>query len=132
MYQFLSLRLNPGQDLKKEIISFCEQQQIKAGCIVSAIGSLKKCKLRLANTSDFFESSAYFEILSFNGTLSVNGCHLHISIADNSGQVKGGHLVDENIIYTTCEIVILKLENQVFDRELDTSTGFKELKITSL
>lgn len=130
MYKFLSLRLNPGQDLKKEILSFSEQQQIKAGCIVSAVGSLKKCKLRLANSSEFFEASAYFEIISLNGTLSVNGCHLHTSIADSNGNVKGGHLVDENIIYTTCEIVILKLENQVFEREIDSVTGFKELKIT--
>lgn len=130
MYKFLSLRLNPDQDLKKQIQYFCEQNQINAGCIVSAIGSLKKCKLRLANSSNFFESSAYFEMISLSGTLSVNGCHLHMAVADQNGHVMGGHLVDENIIYTTCEVVILKLEDQVFHRVHDPVTGFKELKIT--
>ncbi|MEQ1722124.1 MAG: PPC domain-containing DNA-binding protein [Pseudobdellovibrio sp.] len=130
MHQFLSLKLNPEQDLKRELQSFCEKNTIQAGCIVSGIGSLKKAKIRLANSSEFFESVSFFEIVSLSGSLSVNGCHIHISIADKDGNIKGGHLVDDNLIYTTAEIVILKLSGQTYEREFDSITGFKELKIT--
>jgi predicted DNA-binding protein with PD1-like motif len=130
MHQFLSLKLNPEQDLKRELQSFCEKNQIQAGCIVSGIGSLKKAKLRLANSSKFFESDSFFEIVSLSGSLSVNGCHIHISISDKDGQLRGGHLVEDNTIYTTAEIVVLKLDGQTYEREFDSITGFKELKIT--
>jgi predicted DNA-binding protein with PD1-like motif len=130
MHQFLSLKLNPEHDLKKELQFFCENNQIQAGCIVSGIGSLKKAKLRLANSSNFYESVSFFEIVSLSGSLSVNGCHIHISISDKEGNIKGGHLVEGNIIYTTAEIVILKLNDQTYEREFDSITGFKELKIT--
>jgi len=76
-----------------------------------------------------FESTEKFEVVSTTGTVSKNGCHVHISIADSNGKVTGGHLVNGNKIYTTCEIVILCIEEQEFKREPNATTGFNELKI---
>lgn len=70
-----------------------------------------------------------FEIVSITGTLSVHGCHVHVSISDSEGQVTGGHLLDENLIYTTCELAILEIVGHEFKREHDPQTGFNELKI---
>ena len=53
--------------------------------------------------------------------------HIHIGIADEAGKAIGGHLTDGNLIYTTCELVFLSMENQEFKRELDSATGFNEL-----
>lgn len=103
-----------------------------AGCIISAVGSLAHAKLRLAGSTEFFEVSGKFEIVSATGTLSRNGSHIHIAIADNRGQVTGGHLVEGNLIFTTCEIVILKLAEYSFERAPDPQTGYGELLIKKI
>lgn len=125
------LRLLPGQDLKEEIINLCESQNITAGYIASAVGSLEKINLRLAGADQFLKRADKYEILSVNGTVSTNGLHLHLSAADRLGHTFGGHLMNENIIFTTCELIILELRSFNFTRDLDLSTGFKEIKIST-
>lgn len=125
------LRLTPALDLKLELIRFCNKNKIKAACILSAVGSLQKANLRLANSNSTYTEEKNFEIVSATGTLSENGCHVHISIADSEGKVLGGHLLEKNLIYTTCELVILEIPNTEFKRELDPTTTFDELKIIS-
>lgn len=129
MHAIHSVRLTPDQDLKIEIHNFCNQNNISAGCIISAVGSLKIAKLRLAGSNSFFEAKGNFEIVSITGTISKNGSHVHIALADEAGKVTGGHLTDGNLIYTTCELVLLSIENQEFTREHDPVTGFNEIKI---
>ena len=130
MNKVYSLRLHPEQDLKNEIQNFCNTNNISAGCILSAVGSLKIAKLRLAGSDSFFEATGKFEIVSVTGTVSKNGSHIHLALADQCGKVVGGHLMDGNSIYTTCELVLLSIENQEFKREQDSVTGFKELVIS--
>lgn len=129
MNQVHTIQLNPSQDIKTEIQNYCEKNHISAGCILSAVGSLSKLRLRLAGSQKHLESDAKYEIVSITGTISKNGSHLHISVADDSAHVFGGHLVNGNLIFTTCEIVLLSLSNQEFKRELDPATGFNELSI---
>ncbi len=124
------VRLLPNEDLKVRIAQICAEKQIKAGCILSSVGSLKKLKLRLANTEARLEILENFEILSLNGTVSMDGIHLHMAASNKVGQVFGGHLLDDNIVYTTCELVIVELSDAVFTRESDQSTGFKEIKFS--
>ena len=126
------LRLLPGQDLKKEIVRLCSEKNILAGCIVSSVGSLKAINLRLSGSKDFLKKLENFEILSLNGTVSVHGLHLHLALSDHRGNAMGGHLMDENIIFTTCELIILELDSFTFTRPEDSQTGFKELKIEKL
>lgn len=69
-----------------------------------------------------------FEIVSLVGTLQASGeCHLHLSIADKSGKVIGGHMMDGCLVNTTAEVVIGALSGLQFFREFDEATGFKEL-----
>lgn len=110
-----------------EIQNFCGKKNIAAGCILSAVGSLKKVNLRLAGSNSFFEANGKFEIVAVTGTVSKNGSHVHIALADEAGKVTGGHLADGNVIYTTCELIILNIEHQEFKREPDPVTGFNEL-----
>ena len=42
-------RLKPNQDLKKEIQNIVNSEKIKAGYIITCVGSLKKIAIRLAN-----------------------------------------------------------------------------------
>ncbi|MEO0686668.1 MAG: PPC domain-containing DNA-binding protein [Cyanobacteria bacterium J06649_11] len=108
------VRLKPNADLRKSLKSFAVKQNIQAGFILTAIGSLEKATIRFANQDNTTVLTEKFEILSLNGTLATTGIHLHISIADSRGNVIGGHLSDGCIIYTTAEIAIGLAENFSF------------------
>lgn len=70
-----------------------------------------------------------FEIVSLVGTLSAGG-HLHASLANDRGEVLGGHVLGEMVVYTTAEVVIGECSDLVYSRELDKRTGFKELVVS--
>lgn len=120
-------RLLPGQDLKKEILALVREHQINAGVVLSSVGSLTRLSLRLANENQTSIRVEFFEIISLNGSLSMDGVHLHISAADSNGTVMGGHLLDGCIVHTTCELVLMKLPGVQFSRRPDENTGFLEL-----
>lgn len=122
-------RLLPDQDLKIQLLEILKKNQIQAGVILSAAGSLKSVALRFAQQKESTSLTGLFEILSLQGTLSLHGVHLHLSIADQMGHCLGGHLVQGCQILTTCELVILELEEIKFIREHDPQTGYKELII---
>lgn len=125
-----AFRLLPGQDLKASLEQYVRDRQIKAGVILSGVGSLQRATLRLADESlKTFEQK--FEIVSLTGTLSQDGCHLHISLADSQGQVVGGHLKGGCLIYTTAEMVIGEISDVTFKRRPDQDTGFNELVVES-
>jgi predicted DNA-binding protein with PD1-like motif len=124
-----ALRLKPNEDLKQTLKIFALQENIKAGFILTAIGSLKVATIRFANQDTSTVLSEKFEILSLNGTIATTGVHLHIAISDKQGKTIGGHLDDGCIIYTTAEIVIGISEEYTFLRTSDQQTGYKELEI---
>lgn len=129
--QTYALRLHPGQDLKLELQKFIDDHAIKAACILTCVGSLQQSTLRLANQSDYQVYSQKMEIVSLVGLLSTEGSHLDVSLADSTGVTIGGHLVEGNQIYTTAEIIIGIMPDYRFAKELDTASGYKELKIYS-
>lgn len=123
-------RLLPATDLRLSIENFVSQHKIQAGWIVSCAGSLTEYSIRFANQPAASVGSGHFEIVSLTGTVSVNGSHLHIGIADRTGKTIGGHLAEGCKIYTTAEIVLVESEKYIFRREKDGSTSWKELLIT--
>lgn len=123
------LRLQPGQDLKNELQRFVEQNTIQAGFVLTCAGSLKQATLRLADENEVKTWHEKFEITSLAGTLSQDGMHIHIGVADKKGSVLGGHLKEGCIIHTTAEVVLGESEEYKLSRELDEKTGFEELKI---
>lgn len=122
-------RLQPNQDLKKELKNFVQNNSIKAGVMLTVVGSLSAINLRMAGGKDCLKILGAFEILSLTGTLSTAGNHLHLSISDHTGKVLGGHLMDGCIVRTTAEIAILSLEDVSFEREKDETTGYDELVV---
>jgi len=124
-----AFRLKPGQDLKKEIDAFVQKEKIEAGWIMTCVGSLTQWNIRFANQPEGAKDTGHFEIVSLVGTVSTNGSHLHLSISDSTGKTIGGHLLDENIIYTTAEIVIGEGKQLIFTREKDGSTPWEELQV---
>ena len=124
-----AFRLKPNEDLKKQIDQYVKQNNIEAGWIMTCVGSLTQYNLRFANQPTGAKGNGHFEIVSLVGTLSVNGSHLHLIVSDSLGQTIGGHLMNENLIYTTAEIVIGESKKHVFAREKDGSTPWEELQV---
>ena len=122
-------RLKKGDFLKESIKSICESNHIEAGVVVSSVGSLTKARIRNAGATKIMELNQDLEILSLNGTVSKNRVHLHISVSDKDLKTYGGHLEDGTIINSTCELVILGLDQYEFDKCFDDSTGYNELLI---
>ena len=110
------LRLQPGADLRQALEAWMVEQSEQAGCLISAVGSLSVAKLRFAGAAEATVIHDELEILSLSGTLSPDGVHLHIAVADSQGAVLGGHLCTGSLVRTTAE--------------LDPGTGYSELRIS--
>lgn len=121
-------RLTRGDDLKKELEKIVVEGSIKAGVILSSVGCVSVGRFRVADGERIKKMSEPLEILSLQGTLGKDGLHLHISYGDIGGRAYGGHLVEGNIINTTCELVVGVLQ-LAFNREFDENTRYKELVV---
>jgi predicted DNA-binding protein with PD1-like motif len=111
-------------------MAFVHEHEIRAGAVVTCVGSLEQYHLRFANQINGVSKKGHFEILSVSGTLSVARTHLHICLADGEGHTIGGHLLEKNLIYTTAEIVIAELTDLDFSSVKDELYGYHELIIS--
>ncbi len=123
------LRLRPGNDLRLTLEEWMGRQKEAAGCVLSGIGSLSVARLRLAGRSESTTLRGDLEILTLAGTLSADGAHLHITVADSTGAVMGGHLCAGSLVRTTAELLVALLPEWRFSREVDPATGYAELVI---
>jgi predicted DNA-binding protein with PD1-like motif len=126
-------RLTPGTDLRSALERLTETHALRAGCILSCVGSLSAASLRMPGAAGQAEVVATFaeplEIVSLAGTLCPDGLHVHISLSRRDGACVGGHLVAGCIINTTAELVIGELDEVEFRRPLDPATGYNELSV---
>ncbi len=128
----LIVRLKRGDLLKESILKLCIDNDIKAGVILSSVGSLVKARIRNAGATEIKELDEDLEILSLNGTVSTNRIHLHICVSDKNLNTYGGHLENGSIVNSTCELVILDLDGYEFNKEFDNETGYNELLIKEI
>lgn len=124
-----AFRLTKGMDLKKSIEQYVVDHKIKSGVILSAVGCLYQVCLRTADGVTVKQINEDHEIVSATGTLSMDGCHIHVSLSDVNLKTIGGHLKDKCLVNVTAEIVLGEFDEFEFTREFDESTGYKELVI---
>ncbi|MDQ1833523.1 PPC domain-containing DNA-binding protein [Massilia scottii] len=127
----LPLRLVPGQDLRAALAGVLAAHGTAAGFVLQGIGSLRGARLRLAGAAQATDVEGDIEILTLAGSLSPDGPHLHMSVADAAGRVLGGHVLAGCTIRTTAEILIALLPDHRFAREADPASGFDELVVHS-
>jgi predicted DNA-binding protein with PD1-like motif len=126
-------RLTPGTDLKAELQRLTEAYPLRAGCVLSCVGSLSSARLRMPGAvgeaavyRDFAEP---MEIVSLTGTLGPDGLHLHIALSRSDGGCVGGHVAQGCIVGTTAELVMGELSEVEFRRAPDPATGYNELEV---
>lgn len=123
------LRLPPGSDLRLALEQLLRDKDVRAGWLISGIGSLSLAPLRLAGQEQITTLRGDLEILTLSGSLSPDGAHLHLSVADGQGNVCGGHLAMGSRVRTTAELLLAWLPDWSFSRQLDPATGCRELVI---
>jgi len=125
------LRLAPGDDLRAAVEEVLRQRDLHAAFVIQGIGSLSVAQLRFAGAEAPSELRGDLEIVSLAGSVSPDGAHLHMSVADARGQVFGGHVASGCMVRTTAELLLALLPEHRFARKLDPATGFLELVIES-
>jgi predicted DNA-binding protein with PD1-like motif len=125
------VRLLPGDDLRAALEDVLRQVNMSAAFVIQGIGSLSVAQLRFAGHEAPTELRDDLEILTLAGSLSSDGAHLHMSVADPRGRVFGGHVARGCSVRTTAEILIALLPGHRFSREPDAGSGFMELVIRS-
>lgn len=126
-----AVRLTRGMPLKESIAVYCHTNHILSGVVLSAVGSLSVAHLRNAGAQRVITLVGPLEIVELNGTISADGIHLHLTVADGDLRAYGGHLMDGCLVDTTCELVIGELECCDLTREYDPQTGYRELVVSA-
>jgi len=127
--RFLALRLLPGEDLLASLDACVAKNEIKAGWIAGVVGSLSQAALRFAAQPGSTQLTGAFEIIALSGTLDAECGHLHLSVADAQGMMRGGHVMPGCIVRTPAEVLLQLLPGWDFQREPDAATGWAELVI---
>ena len=121
------VRLHRGDDLMDSIKALCAEKHIRAGVVLSAVGCISRGRVRDASGVTIREITDHCEIVSLNGTVSKQRCHLHIALSKEDLSTIGGHLCSGCIINTTCELVVAELPGVSYGVEEDPETGYDEL-----
>ncbi len=131
-----AVRLRPGTDLIEELHRLAHDLGLRAGFVLTCVGSLSQARLRMPGgigEQDVFRTwEGPMEILSLAGTLCPDGLHLHIGLAGRDGACVGGHLAGGCIVNTTVEIVLGEAVGLEFSRPLDPETGYDELQVREI
>ncbi len=120
------LRLPPGADLRAALEQLSRERGV-AAFVVCGIGSLGDARLRWAGAAAAAVVGGPCEIVSLSGSLTPDGAHLHMAVADAQGRVHGGHVSDGNVVRTTAELLLAWLPGWNLGREFDPRTGYAEL-----
>lgn len=124
---FHCLRLHRGDDLMLSIRQLCREKEIKAGVVLSAVGCISEGRVRDASGVTIRTIQEHCEIVSLNGTVSHQRCHLHIALSKEDLSTIGGHLCTGCIINTTCELIIGEIPGVCYGVEEDLQTGYDEI-----
>ncbi len=127
-------RIKPKLDLLESIQKFCEKNNITSGVVIGIIGSLEKASLNFLKSLPANYVNKQFEgpleIVSGQGSIAKHEektvVHIHLTISNENG-ADAGHLARGSIVFSTAEVVIGELEEQL-EREKDDYTGLLELK----
>ena len=127
MKKLIARRLERGDDLMLSIKQIAKENHLQAAVVLSGVGCVSEARLRDASGVNIQEVKEHLEIVSITGTVSEQRTHLHVSFAKEDLSVIGGHLVEGCIINTTCELILMELENLKYGVTFDEETGYKEI-----
>jgi len=123
-------RLEQGDDLYQGIASIALREQIGVGR-VTGMGAVQRAKLAYYDQKtmkyDEIAIEEPMEIVSLYGNLSLKDgspfAHIHVVLADDRGNGKGGHLLSGGTPVFACELTIEEFDGPLLVRGFDAGTG---------
>ena len=109
--RFVSLRLDPGEDVLLSLRAAVEGQGIQNAAILSGVGSLDRNHFHVVKTTNmppgntFIQGEGPFDILSVTGLVVDGAVHAHITFS-NTELAMGGHL-EEGCRVLTFAVVVM-------------------------
>lgn len=127
------LRLDPEEELFVQLEAVCAEERIHFAK-VEGLGALRSFTAGVFDTETkrfcANEFQGRYEIVSLTGTVTTkDGAfypHLHMSAADETGAVFGGHL-SRAVVSATAELVLTVMEGKV-ERQFDEKIGLNLLE----
>jgi len=122
-------KLEHGEDLLGQLTEIAKENNITLGK-VEAIGAVQKANIGYYDQDTreyrFFDIDEHLEITLLTGNISIKDdkpmVHAHISLADEKGEVFGGHLGPGTIVFA-CEFVMTAYSGPKYLRTFDEQTG---------
>ena len=124
-------RFDRGEEITAQLRALCEKENVRLAS-VEALGATDEFTVGNVDEKQYhaLTFTGAHEIVSLTGTVNtMNGeyySHLHMSAANESGAVVGGHL-NAARVSATCEMVIHVIDGTV-DRFKDGVTGLNLFK----
>ena len=122
------IRLDRGEEIVESLKKIADKENIKLAYL-TGIGAVGKVTAGVFDTKEkVFKGHTWegdLEVVSIGGNINtMNGetyVHFHISVADEQGNVFGGHL-QEAVISGTGELVLTEIDGRE-DRKFDEEMG---------
>ena len=109
-------KLETGRDLLMSLQEMAIKEN-KAGYILSVVGNLSKARIQCPGKKQSTLIKNTLEIVSLNGTIDPNHCHLHISFSDGNCNVWAGHLIEGTKIFKAADMLIGFLDENLIKKE---------------
>jgi len=117
-----TLRLDRGDCLLEGIEGLIRKENLKDAVVVSAIGTLDKCKLHMVVTTGYPPVEHYehwedkpLELSSIDGIIADGKPHLHVVVSDRE-RAYSGHLEKGCRVLYLAEIVLIELKSMDLTR----------------
>ena|SRR5215211_1131251 len=125
----IALRLRPGADLKAELLALAAREGVRAGWVLTFVGSLSRVRLCMAGGAEHGTWQGAFEIVALTGYPVAGRRPPAPGGGRPRGRTFGGHLAEGCTVRTTAEVVVAADDRLVFCREHDPATGYDELVV---
>ncbi|MBD2550900.1 DNA-binding protein [Microcystis elabens FACHB-917] len=124
------LRLPPVVDLRGDPERRAQERPEFRGFVICGIGSLESPVLRFADQARGVVLAGPQEMILLSGSVSADGAHLHVVVADGEGRTLCGHLCHGSRVLTTMELLLARTQGWQLGREREPATGHLELSVS--
>ncbi len=136
-------RLTPGDDLIRGLEATCDAHRVEFAAVVFAYGSLSSASFKRLQRPQGEERAVLtplridrrVEFMAGQGLVCGDGrggrdTHLHGTVSDEEGIVRGGHFVPgENPVYNNMDFVLQELVGVRLTRVMDAETNTVEMVV---
>ena len=105
--EVLWVRLDKGDLVLESLLKFLDERKIRDGSVLSAVGSLEKCRFHGVNGT-MTTVAEPIELLHLSGLIADGKPHLHIVVSNQARGAFGGHLEQGCKVLSQVEIGIAR------------------------